>query len=410
MKTPLIFGVCLLMAGCATKEEAAPPSVVDVKTARAALGDVRLSVSAPATIFPRQQANIAARLTAPIRRLLVRKGDNVKAGQVLAELEDSDLIAQRDEAAAAAADASASLQKITSGTLPTDIERARGEVDVAEALLKEAQRLYDQRRELFAQGAIPNRDLLTSETQLSQARITYEVAKKSLDLLMNQSREQDIRIARSRLDQASARLELLTAQLRFTKIQCPFDGTIVEQYMYAGDMAKPDAPIFTVIDLSVAVARLQIPESQAGAVRSGQECVFSPADSPGSRYLGKSSVVNRAVDPERRTVEVWCDIPHPGASLRNGVFGNATVVTGIVHESIIVPLPAVQFVEGTRQGFVMVVDAKRAAQKRNVATGEIFDNKVQIVEGLNPGELVIIEGGYGLPDGTEVRPVEEERR
>jgi HlyD family secretion protein len=408
MKTPLIFGICLLMVGCATEEEIAPSVVVDVKTARAELGDVRLSVSAPATIFPRQQANIAARLTAPIRRLLVQKGDNVKAGEVLAELEDLDLIAQRDEAAAAVADAEASLQKVTAGTQPTDIERAHGEVATAEASLNQAQKLYDRRRELFAQGAIPNRDLLTSETELAKAKIAYEVARKSLDLLMNQSREQDVRIARSRLDQANAKLSLLDAQYQFTKILCPFDGTITEQYMYAGDMAKPDTPIFTVIDLSVAVARAQIPEDQAKSIRSGQECVFSSADSPESRYSGKSTVVSRAVDPSRRTVEVWCEIPHPGAGLRAGVFGSASVLTGMMPGSVLVPLPAVQFVEGTRRGFVMVVDSKHVAQKRDVETGETFDGMVQILKGLNPGELVITEGGYGLTDGTEVRPAQGE--
>ena len=104
MKIPLIFGICLLVAGCATKEETASAPVVDVKAARAELGDVRLSVSAPATIFPRQQANIAPRLTAPIRRLHFQKGGNVRAGQVLADVEDRDLTAQRNEAAAARAD------------------------------------------------------------------------------------------------------------------------------------------------------------------------------------------------------------------------------------------------------------------------------------------------------------------
>ena len=233
MKTPLIFGICLLMAGCSAKEESSPTPVVNVKAVRAEVADVLISVGASATIYPRQEANIAARLTAPIRQLHVRKGDNVRAGQVLAEQEDRDLAAQRSEAAAAVIDAEASLQKTTAGTLPADVERARGEVANAEASLNQAQKMYDRRRELFAQGAIPNRDLLTSETELSHAKTSYEVAKKSLDLLLNQSRDQDIRIAQSRFDQAKARLSLLDAQLQFAKIQCPFDGTIVEQFMYS---------------------------------------------------------------------------------------------------------------------------------------------------------------------------------
>jgi HlyD family secretion protein len=407
MKHLTILTACLLMAGCGAKEEVAPAVVVNVKTARAELGDVRLSVSAPATIFPRQQANIAARLTSPIRRILAHKGDRVKAGQVLAELENSDLVAQRDEAAAAAVDAEASLQKVTSGTLPEDIERARAEVATTEAARSRAQKLYDRRSELFAEGAIPNRDLLDSETELTQAKVAYNVARKSLNLLMNQSREQDIRIARSRLDQANARLSLLDAQLQFSKIRCPFDGTLTEQHMYAGDMAKPDAPIFTVIDLSAAVARIQVPESLSGSVQTGQECVFNPADSPGLNYSGKSSAVSRAVDPARRTVEVWCEIPHPDAGLRSGVFGRALIYTGTVPKSVLVPLPAVQFVEGTRRGSVMVVDDQNKAHMRDVETGESFEDRVQIAKGLNAGEQVIVEGGYGLPDGTEVRPQEE---
>jgi HlyD family secretion protein len=409
MKTPLILGICLLMAGCSVKQESSPTPVVNVKAIRAEVGDVRISVGASATIFPRQQANIAARLTAPIRQLHVRKGDTVSAGQVLADLEDRDLAAQRDEAAAGVVDAEANLQKTTSGTLPADVERARGELANAEASLNQAQKTYDRRRELFAQGAIPNRDLLISETELSQARTAQEVAKKSLDLLMNQSRDQDIRIAQSRLDQAKARLSQLSAQLQFTKVQCPFDGTIVEQFMYAGDMAKPDAPIFTVMDLSIAIARVQIPEEQAGAVRVGQVCSFTPADSPASAYEGKSSVVNRAVDPARRTIEVWCEIPRPGSALRAGAFGSATIITGTAPRSVLVPLPAVQFQEGTRNGFVMVIDEKHAARKRDVETGEIANNMVQIIKGIKPGELVIVEGGYGLPDGTEVRLAEEKK-
>lgn len=397
------------MAGCSAKEESSPTPVVNVKAVRAEVADVLISVGASATIYPRQEANIAARLTAPIRQLHVRKGDNVRAGQVLAEQEDRDLAAQRSEAAAAVIDAEASLQKTTAGTLPADVERARGEVANAEASLNQAQKMYDRRRELFAQGAIPNRDLLTSETELSHAKTSYEVAKKSLDLLLNQSRDQDIRIAQSRFDQAKARLSLLDAQLQFAKIQCPFDGTIVEQFMYAGDMAKPDAPIFAVMDLSVAIARAQIPEGQSGAVRIGQACSFTPADSPTSTFEGKLSVVNRAVDPARRTIEVWCEISRSGSALRAGAFGNATIITGTAPKSIMVPLPAVQFQEGTRSGFVMVIDDKHAARKREVETGEIANNMVQITKGINPGELVIVEGGYGLPDGTEVRLAEEKK-
>jgi len=394
---------CLSLAGCGSRDEPPPKTVVTVKAARAELADVQFSVRAPATLFPREQANLAARLTAPVRELRVRKGDAVSKGQVLALLENRDLLARKSEAAAAVADAQAMLRKMSAGTLPSDVERARGQAATAEAALNQARKIYERRRQLFEEGAIPNRELLISETELAQAKTSYEVARKALDLLMNQSREQDIQIAESRLEQAKARLALVEVELGFTEIRSPFSGVITEQFIYPGDMAKPDSSMFTVMDLSVMIARAQVPESEAEALRAGRDCAFAPIDRTDTISRGKVTVVNRAVDPARRTVEVWCEIPNPPGSLRAGVYGNAVIFTGQAPRSVVAPLSAVQFVEGTRRGSVLVVDGKRIAHKRDVEAGEVFDGKVQIKSGLQAGDTVIIEGGFGVLDGTEVR-------
>ncbi|MCL5743824.1 MAG: biotin/lipoyl-binding protein, partial [Acidobacteria bacterium] len=257
MKYLSLFSLIVFLSGCAHQEEASPKAVVAVKTARAEQADVRISVRAPAAVFAREQANVTARLTAPIRQLRARKGDRVSAGQVLAVLENRDIAAQREEASASVSDAQATLKKLSAGTLPTDIERARGQLISAQAALNQAEKVYERRSELFKQGAIPGRELLVSETDLAQAKAAYEVAKRSLDLLENQSRENDLRIAESRVWQAKARLALTEAQNQFTEIRSPFSGMITEQFMFPGDMAKPENPIFTVMDLSVAVARAQ---------------------------------------------------------------------------------------------------------------------------------------------------------
>jgi RND family efflux transporter MFP subunit len=197
--------------------------------------------------------------------------------------------------------------------------------------------------------------------------------------------------------------------LDFAQIRSPFAGTITEQFMFPGDMAKPDAPMFTVMDLSVAVARAQVPDAEAGAIRSGEPCTFSPTDG-GAAYDGRVTVVNQVVDPQRRTIETWCEIPNPKRALRGGTFGQAMIVTGSAPHSVVVPLTAVQFLEGTKKGFVMAVGGKSAAMKKEVETGEVFDGKVQIKSGLDAGVSVIVQGGYGLPEGTEIREQKEEEK
>ncbi|MCL5287159.1 MAG: efflux RND transporter periplasmic adaptor subunit [Acidobacteria bacterium] len=380
--------VCVLLAGCAAqKEEAGPKPVVEVKVAQAELADVQITVHAPTTLFPREQATIASKITAPIRWLGARKGDRVAAGQVLARLENRDLLAQRTEA----------------------LDRARTDLASAEAALNQAQKNFDRRQKLFEQGAIPNRELVASQTELAQAKAAHEVAKKFFDLLNNPARQQELRSAAVKPAQGKIRESFLNAQIEFTEIRSPFAGTITEQYVYPGDMAKPDSPIFTVMDLSVAVARAQVPEAEIAGVTAGKTCAFENADRPDAKAQGRVSVVNQAVDPARRTVEVWCELANARASLRAGEFGSLTIVTGAAPRSVVVPKEAVQFLEGTRKGFVMLVGADKHAKRVEVEGGEIFSGKVQIKQGLKAGDTVIIEGGYGLPDGAEVRVFDEKK-
>jgi len=370
----LLIGA-MVLASCSPEEGEGPEPVVDVKVARAEHRDVRIAVDAPATIFPRSQAKIGSKITAPIRTLAVGKGDHVRKGQLLAELEDRDLVAQKAQSEAAVMNAKAALEKITAGTLPTDVERAKGQVATAEAALNQARKIFERRQELFRQGAIPNRDLL-----------------------------------RSKLEQARAQVAFVEAQLEFTKIRSPFDGSVTEQFLYPGDMATPTSPIFTVADLSVAIAVAQIPETEAADLHLNQECVFHPQDAPDVAYNGRVTVVNQAVDPARRTVETWCTIPNPDRALRAGVFGSVSITTAVVRDGIVVPIEAVLFEEGTRHGTVLLAGADHRARNKAVETGVVFNGEVQITKGLRPGELVVVQGGYGLSDGTELRWSEAETK
>jgi RND family efflux transporter MFP subunit len=330
--------LALALVACRSSSPAEPAvkPLVTVKVTRAVEGVLDRVLEVPATIFPREKANVTSSLTAPIRTLRARKGDVVVKGQVLAQLEDRDLLAQKGEAAAA---------------------------------VRAAQVLRDRRRGLFSQGAIPERDLLSTETELAQSK---------------------------------ARLERIDAQLHFSELRSPFAGSITEQFLYAGDMVKPDTPVFTVADMSIAVARAQVPEADVVAVARGQAARFSSQAAGETPVEGKVTMVNQAVDPARRTVEVWCELPNTEGRLRDGVFGRVGIVTERPPRRVLVPRAAVQLVEGERTGTVMVVDDHSVAHKREV-TVRATSAELVAVDGVKPGEVVVIEAGYGLPDGTAVK-------
>lgn len=400
----------LVLAGCGQKtpEESAPVKpLVEVRTAKAESAAIAVMLSAPATIFPKEQANITPRLTGSIRELKARKGDSVTAGALIGVQENRDLIAQLDEAQAALTDAQANLDKVRRGTIPADLERARGQVDTTRALLNQAQKFYDRRKGLYDQGAIPQRDLLVSETELSTAKTNFDVATRSLALLEQQSQGQDIRIAEARVEQAKGRLATVAAQLQFAEIRAPFTGSITEQFQYAGDLGQPSAPIFTLVDLSTATARAQVPEASINAVRVGQACAFQSGETGAAAVSGRVSVVNRAVDGQRRTVEVWCEIARPPASLRVGAFGSVAFATSSARDTVLVPVTALQLEEGTRRGIVLVVDGQGIAHRREVEVGDlaasVSTDKRAVLAGLKAGETVIVEGGYEMPDGTRVK-------
>jgi RND family efflux transporter MFP subunit len=336
----LVLAAALSIAGLALgcragEEEEEPKPLVTVKIAEAESQDVDLSIEAPAVVFPREQANVTSTLTAPIRDLLVRKGDSVSADQVLVVLEDRDLRAE---------------------------ERA------VKAAVHQAEAIHERRQQLFEQGAIPRRELLVSETDLAESQ---------------------------------ARLDRVQAQLRFTELRSPFDGVVTEQFLFKGEMVKPDVPVLTVVDLRTAVVRAQVPESEAGRVKSGQRGAFIGADEGDAPARGRVVMVNAAVDPARRTVEVWCEIPNGSRRLRAGAFGSLSITTA-TSQSVVVPRTAVEVSE-EGQAAVMVVDEHQVAHRREVERGRTVASKVQILSGLRAGERVVIEAGYGLPDGTSVR-------
>lgn len=393
----------LVTFGCRSGNDTDKKVIVNVSVQKAMAKDVPLVVSAPATVFGESEAHLSARIMASVLEVRVHKGESVKAGQTLALLDRRDLEAQKADATASMRSAEAALERTEQALIPLQLTQARGDLAAKKASLELAKRVYERRKQLFAEGAISGRDLQTSEAELVQAQANFDAAQTNLAAVENHISAEDLRTAKNNLAQSQARESLAAANLSFAEIRTPFAGTVTEQLVFPGDLASPGTQMFTVADLSIAVARAQVNADQVGEVKLGQDCSFSKNGESALRQ-GKIRVVNQAVDPARRTVEIWCEIPNHDGALKSGFFGSVSILVGRAPQAVVVPTSAIEFEEGTQTGKIYVVDKGGIAHLRKITAAPIDDREVRVFSGLQPGEFVITAGEYGLPDNTQVNP------
>src|ERR1700730_8341429 len=150
----LSFGAVLgLTLGACAKAPPAPEKIAPVEVAPVVRGSIRDIVTADAVLYPRDQANIMPKITAPIRRFLVNRGDHVKEGQLLAELENRDLVAPATESRGQLAQAE-STARVTTASVPEQMTKAQTDLNATRELLAAAQKVLESRQQLFKDGAI----------------------------------------------------------------------------------------------------------------------------------------------------------------------------------------------------------------------------------------------------------------
>src|SRR5262249_26517510 len=158
------------------EEEVAPVVTVDV--APVLSSQIQRTIRVQGLLYPTQQAAIVPKITAPIRKVYVEKGERVKAGQLLVELENSDLAGTAHEAEAAYAAAQATYETTGRAAVPEEAQKAELDVQSAKTAMDAAQTVYENRQQLFREGAIAQKDVNDSQVNFTQAKAQYEMAQK----------------------------------------------------------------------------------------------------------------------------------------------------------------------------------------------------------------------------------------
>jgi HlyD family secretion protein len=394
----LVF--CLCFTGCGKGEKEEAPEV-SVKAVPAATEDISRVVNTDAIIFPIAQSAITPKINAPVKKFYVVRGQKVRQGQLLATLENRDLSAAALDNKGAYEQAEAAYSTSIGATLPEENAKAELDVQTAQQELDAQQKLYDSRQDLFKQGALPRKDLDAAAVSLAQARSAYNIARKHLDGLNAVGKQGAIKTATGQLTSAKGKLANSEAQLSYSELRSPITGFITDRPLYPGEMASTAAPLLTVMDISQVIAKAHIPQSDALQLHKGDAATISLAGQE-KPINGKVSLISPALDPNSTTVEVWVQAPNTDQLLRPGTTAQIAITAQTVKDALVVPSAALLNAKGDAAQ-VMVVDSQNQASSRDVKTGIQTGQQVQIVSGLKPGEVVVSEGAYGLPDKTKVK-------
>ena len=389
----------------ATEAEKEVTPVVSVKVAKAEKGNIAAPITAIGTIWPREKADVSAKISAQIKQMSLLKNKIVRAGEVIAVLESRDLQAQRAEAIAALNEARANERSLITGTIPkTNAEDQKALLD-ARAKVNNTRATYERRRALFERGGISKKDLEVSQLELTTAEDELRLQEQTIALRSHSLNPNDRALAAARTAQAQQRVANLDAQLGYATIRSPITGIVTDQFQYEGEFASAGAKLVTIADTSTVIVKAPFADSAVAQLKTGDAATVVPTDTSAEEMHGQVTLLSRSSDPTNRTVEVWVTLGNGEGKLRANGAAQVTVFANSKDDAIVVPASAVTLeASNADEGTVMVVDDQNVAHETKVTIGIRTSDKFEIVEGLKGGETVVVEGNYALPDGTKVEP------
>jgi RND family efflux transporter MFP subunit len=343
------------------------------------------AVAVHGSLAAHDEATLSVKVPGRLQTLAVDLGSSVRQGQLIAQVEPKDYELQLTQAEALLSQARARLGLTLTGDDEKVDATQTSTVKEAKARLEEARKNRDRIVELNEQGIL-------SQSERETADAAYEIAANRFrDAL------EEVNNRLAQLAQRRAEVEIARQQLADTAIRAPFDGAIQVRRASPGEYMIAGTPLVTIVRTDPLRLRVEAPERESAAIRSGQKVRVWVEGNPAA-HVGTISRVSPAIDQQTRMLIVEADILNDG-SLRAGSFVRAEIVTRDDQRSLSVPTDALITFAGIEK--VFVVEKDKAVEKP-VSIGRRGTNWVEVVNGVKAGEVVVLNPG-NLQTGEAVK-------
>lgn len=319
-------------------------------------------IVANTTLEAIRDVTIYSRLNAIISELPVEEGDAVHKDQVVARLDDREILNELSQAEIA-------------------VEQAEVSVNQAEVRSELSKASYQRALSLFEQK-------LTSREEFDQAGLNNRTDALALEN------------ARRQLEATKARLEAVRIQLDYTTVVSPIDGVITERLQDVGDRVNASEAIFNVLEFPPLWARIFVPEKSLPQLKIGQKAELEMETYPGQRFQGQIKMISPTIDSASGTVKVTIEVNRPGNLLRPGMFGTVLIATETHENAIVVPKKAIT--RERDQSFIYSINEDGTVTRKEVTLGFSEEDWTEILTGISAGETIVTVGVETLSDGYPV--------
>jgi RND family efflux transporter MFP subunit len=337
--------------------------VPTVRVAKARAADSEMTISLPGTTLAFAAANIFARASGYVEMRKVDIGDPVKAGDLLAQITAPELDHQISQAQATLAQNQATLQQVHASR---DLAQVTGDRDST----------------LVQKGWLTPQQGDTDRLTLAAQRAASAAAEQTIAA-------------------QEALIRVLTQQKDYQSVVAPFDGVITQRNIDVGSLVSAGSTfMFTLMQSNVIRVWVHVPQDAAFGVAPGIDAVIRVPELPDRTFSGKVTRLAKALAPGTRTLLTEIDVPNPDGALSPGLYLTVELHIPRKTPSVIVPAEATVF---NGQGLQVAVIENGSARFRKVTVARDFGTEVELRDGIQPGDEVILQPMVDLADGSKVQ-------
>ncbi|HSL52330.1 MAG TPA: efflux RND transporter periplasmic adaptor subunit, partial [Candidatus Deferrimicrobiaceae bacterium] len=368
--------------------------VAAVETVAMAPGEFRAQAFGTGTVEARVYVEVGSKVTGRVVKLLRDQGDTVRRGELLAVLDDEELVRQREQAAFVQMKAveTVPLERANLARARASLEARRAAIAKALANTELARVTFDRFKQLHDRELIARQDLDVRSTEVRSAEADLANSRAeavALEADIHRS-EAAIRMAEREVAVAGAELAASESRLRETSVTAPLSGLILSREVEPGAVVVAGVPVFKMVDPRTVWVRIHLDESLLGAVRLGQPAQVTLRSSPGRPFRGEVVRIGEESDRVAEELSVEIRLLDAPPRLRIGEQAEATITTRAAAPARVLPASALVQAASGRPAVFIVEDGRARLRPVTIGERDPRSGAVELTAGIADGERVVV--------------------